>query len=377
MKRFSIICLIFLSFSIVCFAQSGRKITPTPTPQVTQATTETGYSESKPIVKSSDRILPTLRGGGTSQKQTQNQTQTNETLSDSEDEVIKVDTSLITIPVSVFDRNGLYIGNLRQENFKIFENGKEQEIAYFGTSDKPFTVVLLLDTSISAQRILPEIKQAARAFVEQLKPQDNVIVMEFDGDVEVLTEATNDRQMIYKAINRANIGSGTALYDAVDFALRKRLRKIEGRKAIILLTDGVDTTSFSSNYNKSVREAEESGVLIFPIHYNTLNDTIDQAGLYGGGSRQEIINAYALGRQYLKDLADNTGGTLFKAAATAAGLNEAFEGIAEELRSQYQIGYYPTEIGKAGDRKQIRVRFNRPNFIIKARDSYIVGATQK
>ncbi|HMS43848.1 MAG TPA: VWA domain-containing protein, partial [Pyrinomonadaceae bacterium] len=106
-----------------------------------------------------------------------------------------------------------------------------------GTSDKPFTVVLLLDTSISAKRILPEIKQAARAFVDQLKPQDSVIVIEFDGDVEVLAEATNDRQTIYQAINRANIGNGTAIYDAVDFSLRKRLRKIEGRKAIVLLTD--------------------------------------------------------------------------------------------------------------------------------------------
>lgn len=373
MKRIFIIGLfIFATFASVS-AQSGRKITATPTP--TPKPAEEGFSESKPNNGSTRIMPPNMKKKETLQEKAQKTTQNSDSTTDAEDEVIKVETSLITIPVSVFDRNGLYIPGLKQENFKIFENGIEQEIAYFGTSDKPFTVVLLLDTSISAKRILPEIKQAARAFVDQLKPQDSVIVIEFDGDVEVLAEATSDRQTIYQAINRANIGNGTAIYDAVDFSLRKRLRKIEGRKAIVLLTDGVDTQSFSSSYDKSIREAEEADVLIFPIHYNTLNDTLNDVQLSGGVSRRQIINDYALGRQYLQDLAASTGGTMFKAAATADGLREAFEGIAEELRKQYQIGYYPTETGKTGERKQIRVRVNRPNLIIKARDSYIVGAT--
>lgn len=371
MKKLIAICLVLFGFSLTALGQSGRKITATPTP--TPKPVEEGFSESKP--SATKRVIPNLRGGETRLPQTQTQTQQNETVSDSEDEVIKVETSLITIPVSVFDRNGVYIAGLKQENFKIFEDGKEQEIGYFGLSEKPFTVVLLLDTSVSAEKILPEIKQAARNFVDKLKPQDQVIVIEFDGDVEVLSEATNNRQELYRAINRANIGNGTSIYDAVDFSLRKRLRQIEGRKAIVLLTDGVDTQSTKSNYNKTVREAEESDVLIFPIHYNTFNDTINNPQAMGGATRQQIANEYALGRQYLKDLADNTGGTVFKAAATADGLNEAFEGIAEELRSQYQIGYYPTETGKAQQRKQIRVRVNRPNLIVKARDSYIVGAT--
>ncbi len=373
MKKLIAICLVLFGFSLVALGQSGRKITATPTP--TPKPVEEGFSESKP--SATKRIFPNLRGGDTSlpQMQTQTQTQQTESVSDSEDEVIKVETSLITIPVSVFDRNGVYSSGLKQENFKIFEDGKEQEIGYFGKSDTPFTVVLLLDTSISAEKILPEIKEAARNFVDKLKPQDQVIVIEFDGDVEVLAEATNNRQELYRAIDRANIGNGTSIYDAVDFSLRRRLQQIKGRKAIVLLTDGVDTQSRKSSYNKTIREAEESDVLIFPIHYNTFNDTINNPQAMGGASRQQIANEYALGRQYLKDLADNTGGTVFKAAATADGLNEAFEGIAEELRSQYQIGYYPTEAGKAQQRKQIRVRVNRPNLIVKARDSYIVGAT--
>ncbi len=373
MKKFASICLILLGFSIFAFGQSGRKISPTPTP--TPKPVEEGFSESKPNNGSTRILPPNMQKKETLEDKAQKTIQTSDKTTDADEEVIKIETSLITIPVSVFDRNGLYIPALKQENFKIFENGKEQEIAYFGTSDKPFTVVLLLDTSISAERILPEIKQAARNFVDQLQPQDQVIVMEFDGDIEVLAEATNDRETLYRAINRANIGNGTALYDAVDFSLRKRLRNIQGRKAIVLLTDGVDTQSLKSSYDKSIREAEEADVLIFPIHYNTLNDTLNNPQTSGGVSRRQIINDYALGRQYLKELADSTGGTMFKAAATAEGLKEAFEGIAEELRKQYQVGYYPTEIGKTGERKQIRVRVNRPNLIVKARDSYIVGAT--
>jgi Mg-chelatase subunit ChlD len=109
-------------------------------------------------------------------------------------------------------------------------------VAYFGTSEKPFTVVLLIDTSPSTEYKIDEIQAAARAFVDQLKPQDSVMVIEFDANVHVLTEPTNDRQKIYKAIQRADFGGGTSLYDAVEFSLRKRLDKIEGRKAIVLFT---------------------------------------------------------------------------------------------------------------------------------------------
>jgi hypothetical protein len=97
--------------------------------------------------------------------------------------VIKVNTDLVTIPVSVYDRNGLYVANLRRNDFKIFADGKEQEIAYFGSSDKPFTVVLMIDTSPSTAYRIEEIQDAARAFVDQLQPQDSVMVVEFAYNV--------------------------------------------------------------------------------------------------------------------------------------------------------------------------------------------------
>lgn len=383
MCRFALFSLFVLSFSLVVSAQSGRKIKPAPTPEAaTQQQNKEenpGFSESKPLPKRAVSPLPTLRSVPKTDAKTKSQTATKdpEVLSDSEDEVVKVETNLITIPVSVFDRNGLYIPDLSKDNFQIFEDGVEQTIEFFATTENPFTVVLLIDTSPSTEFKIEEIQQAAIAFVNQLKPQDAVMVIEFDANVHVLTEATTDRNLIFKGIRKADFGGGTSLYDAVDFSLRKRLNKIPGRKAIVLFTDGVDTTSTKVGYDSSLREAEEADATIFPIYYNTFFDQQRQnRGIFSpfptiirGNTRQE----YALGRQYLKDLADSTGGRVFNADNSPGGLTRTFESIAEELRRQYSIGYIPQEVGQTGQRKQIKVRVNRPNLIIRARDSYIVG----
>lgn len=380
MKRFAVIFLFTAWFSTAVFSQSGRRITPTPTPPA-PSVEESGYSESAP--SKPRRVYPPnwrednnpkSKKDKKPQLQQTNAPKTGETADD--EEIIKIEANLVTIPVSVFDRNGIYIPGLSQENFNVFENGKEQEITYFGTSDKPFTVVLMLDTSPSTEYQIEEIQSAAKAFVRQLKEQDSVLVIEFDGNIHVLTEATKDRQKINKAIDEADMGGGTSLYDAVDFSLRKRLNKIEGRKAIVLFTDGVDTTSDKSGYDENIRDAEEADVLIFPIQYNTFFDTRRNSSIILDpfGTRAED---YALGRKYLNDLAAVTGGRVFRPEATPDGLTAAFEGIAEELRRQYNIGYYPPEEGKTGERKQIKVRVNRANLIVRARDSYIVGANKQ
>jgi VWFA-related protein len=377
MREFVAVWLSVLGLFSIASAQSGRKITATPTPApVVAEKQEQNYSDSAPVKTRATNT--TLRGVNTNSKQ-QSQTipdnKSAEILNDG-DENLKVDTSLITIPVSVFDRNGIYIPNLSQEDFKIFEDGKEQEIGYFATSEKPFTVILLLDTSPSTEYKIEEIQNAAIAFVNQLKPQDSVMVIEFAWNVHVLTDVTTDRQKIYKAIKKADFGDGTSLYDAVNNALKKRLSKIEGRKAIVLFTDGVDTTSDAATYDSTLNLAEESDVTIFPIYYNTFFDNNRRNGSIlnipfprSGTTRSE----YALGRKYIDDLALVTGGRVFPAESTPGGLTGAFEGIAEELRRQYNIGYYPQEAGQIGQRKQIKVRVNRPNLVIRARDSYIVG----
>ena len=383
MRYISLLALIVFCVS-AGIAQSGRRIKPTPTP-IVERPDESTYSESTPRPKRPVWTPPSRREPQSTMVATK---PVADTTADTEEEV-KVETTLVTIPVSVYDRNGLYIPNLSKDNFKVFEDGKEQEIAYFGTSEKTFTVVLLIDTSPSTEYKIDEIRSAAVAFVDQLKPQDRVMVIEFDGNVHVLTEATSDRQAIYKGIRKADFGSGTALYDAVDFSLRKRLSQIEGRKAIVLFTDGVDTQSGKAGYDSTLALAEESDALIFPIYYNTYFDTRRQSTtvydpfpdpIWGRSRRTYPPSAgtrpedYALGRKYLEELADYTGGRIFRPESTPGGLTRAFEGIAEELRRQYQIGYVPADEGKPGARKQIKVRVDRPNLVIRSRDSYVVGS---
>jgi VWFA-related protein len=383
MSRFLSVVLV-LSLGILSIsAQSGRA-DPTPTPRPVVAEDAAQYSESKPRPS---RTAITERfpgiGIGTDRQTPANtnksaQVQQSAPAADDDGELLRIETNLITIPVSVFDRNGLYIPNIRQTEFKIFEDGVEQEIAYFGTTEKPFTVALVIDVSPSTAYKIEEIQRAAIAFVDQLKPQDKVIVIEFDHGIKVRTRATNKRETIYKAIRKADFGNGTSLYNAVDEAVRKQLARIPGRKAVVLFTDGVDTSSRRNSYDSTLKYVEESDSMIFPIYYNTYLDYGPRniggspdifSGTMAGVSAEE----YALGRKYLEDLADATGGRVFQPESTPGGLARAFEGIAEELRRQYNIGYVPKDEGKRGQRKSIKVRVERPNLIIRSRDSYIVG----
>jgi Ca-activated chloride channel homolog len=381
MKKLPILVLLVVLSFISGSAQSGRKIQPTPTP-LPKAESPDDYSESASQARR-PLIRPQLRGVPSSDQSVPSTTGTPSSVQG--EDIIKVETDLVTIPVSVFDRNGLYIPGLLQKDFKIYEDGKEQEIAYFGTSDKPFTVVLLIDVSPSTEYRIEEIQRAATAFVDQLKPQNRVMVIEFAASVHVLTEPTNDREQIYKAIRKTGFGDGTSLYEAVHLTIAKRLNGIEGRKAVVLFTDGVDTTSRKATYDSTLDEAEESDALIFPIYYNTLFDVQRQGG--GGNigfpptimGMPQIYNRgvaadYAVGKKYLDELATYTGGRVFRPESTPGGLTRAFEGIAEELRRQYNIGFVPKEEGKAGQRKQIKVRVNRPNLVVRSRDSYIVGS---
>jgi VWFA-related protein len=269
--------------------------------------------------------------------------------------VLRVETNLITIPVSVFDRNGLYIPGLRQNDFRIYEDGAEQTIAYFGAQDKPFTVALLLDTSPSTQYKIDEIHRAAEAFVGQLKPDDRVLVIEFNSSVKVQCEATTDREKIYKGINRAKFGDGTSLYNAVYEALVKQLGKIEGRKAVVLFTDGVDTTSRKHNYDDTLSYAEESDSLIFPIYYNTYYDNRQLGGGWGmiWGSPSIGTNAedYARGRRYLDDLAQATGGRVFRPESTPGGSNAPLRGSPKSSADSTTLAMFPrTKASRASER---------------------------
>jgi len=318
-----------------------------------------------------------------------------------EGDVVRVDTTLVTVPVSVLDRQGRFVPNLRREDFSVFENGVEQPVAYFEPAEKPFTVALLLDTSASTHFHLSEIKEAAIAFAKELRPQDRVLIVSFNDEVLLLTEATNDLNLIETVIEEnVNTGNSTRLYDAVDLAVKERLNKIKGRKAIVLFTDGVDTSSNPATYQSTLREVEELDALIYPIQYDTtdylramqgagsgtVTVVTTRRGPFGTTTSQQTYNVPANGGapipgttkadydradRYLHALADKTGGRLYQANDTAQ-LAQAFNRIAEELRRQYTLGYYPkTDNVDGHERHQIKVRVRQPNLAVKARDSYV------
>lgn len=289
------------------------------------------------------------------------------------EDILKVETALVTVPVSVLDRGGRFVSDLTKQDFKIFEDGKEQEIEYFGAAEQPLTVALVLDTSPSNELRVEQIQNAAISFVNQLKPNDSVMVIEFDSNVNVLTNLTTDRKKIEKAIRKADIGNGTSLYEAVEDVINKRLGNVEGRKAIVLFTDGVDTESSKADFESSVSAAEKSQSPFFIIYFDTLEENIK-----GGadptqfGTRPED---YELGRKYLLELSGKTGGLALYADLDK--LEPAFAAIAAELKQLYSLGYYPKEAGKIGQRKQLQVQISKPDVRVRARESYVVGGEPK
>jgi VWFA-related protein len=401
MKKFAAIFICLGLFALSVAAQTPRSTRPrvvaTPTPEPVQTNAPNQPTTKRP---------PVLLGDTKSNNQTQPSSSPEEVVED-DGEIIKVETNLVTMPVSVLDRNGRFVSGLRQQDFHIFENNMEQKIEYFASVEQPFTVVLMIDVSPSTAFLIDEIHAAAISFVNQLRRDDKVMVMSFDERVRVLSAPTNNRAVLREAILQAQFGEGTSLYEAVDYAISQQLQRIEGRKAVVLFTDGVDTTSRRATYQDTVKETEEIDALFYPIRYDTYTDMQSRnggssypsqqgsgsvvadilAGILGGGNVQigggnqrrrrgsgSSREEYEMGRRYLEELARNSGGRTFEANNN---LEVAFAGIAEELRRQYTIGYYPEVVGQKGERKQIRVRVKRANLVVRAKNSYVVGDNTK
>jgi VWFA-related protein len=387
-------CLLLVSLLIGAFvspltAQTRqRRVGQNPTPSAPSASTA-----SRPPVLGGTRT-------GTVQPSAQSPTINSGPEEVDAGDVIRVDTTLVTLPVSVTDRNGRYIPNLTKEDFRLWEDGVEQQVAFFASVDKPFSVVLMIDTSGSTRFRIEDIQDAAITFVNQLRLDDQVMVVSFDDDVRILTEFTGNRGRLRDAIRQARTGDGTKLYEAVDLVINQRLNRVSGRKAVVLFTDGVDTTSRRADYASNVRDAEEADALIYPVQYDTYSDVNSGGSTWPGAQRPnspadiliQILGGIGGGRtggggrsgggigssrsdyeqanRYLRDLAERTGARQFQADSTS-NLASAFGNIAEELRRQYSLGFYPKRPPQQGQRRQVRVRVNQPNLAVRARDSYI------
>lgn len=355
MRLITSILILVTALALSAAAQSGRT---------------KGYSESLSRSEAAEAPVVELK--------------TTEKKDDDENAVVRIETDLVTIPVRVTSKSGRPVPDILRTEFKVFENGVEQEIAYFSNQDEPFTVALMLDMSYSSVFKLTEIQDAALAFVNLLRKDDKVMVVSFDEKVRVLCMPTDNRKALRYAIEGAKIASGTSIYSAFDKVLNENFRNVPGRKAIIILTDGVDTTSVTKKAADIIRDVDELDTLIYPIQYDTFDDVRksrrkDAQIQYDDDDKPYIVESplvkgekesdYETAREFLQDLASHTGGRVQR-VSSATNLNAAFARIVEELRKTYSLGYYPSSEKTPGKQYSIRVRVYRQELNIRARDNY-------
>lgn len=300
-------------------------------------------------------------------------------------DVLRVATDLVTIPVRIATRDGKPVKSVLKNEFEIFENDVEQQIAYFSNDEQPFTVALVLDMSYSSVFKLDDIRTAARIFILKLRPHDRVTVISFDEKPQVLCEPTNDRRVLQLAIEGARLGSGTALYDTLDSVVADKLSTVPGRRAVVLLSDGVDTSSSRSNASTVERRFAEDDTIVYTLQYNTFEDVkksreknaeirfdeddrpyLVQRAPVKGERELDYQKAHA----FLTAVSEGSGGRVYRVSSTT-NLNDAFSDIAGELRRIYSLGYYPNEDRHPGAVYDIKVRVYRPNLKITARNHYL------
>lgn len=338
-----------------------------------------------------------------------------------EGDVVRVDTQLVSVPAVVIDSSGRPISGLRPENFRIVEDGQPQTIANFGTAETPFEIALLLDTSGSTRDDVALIRAAANSFIEALRPGDRVGVVAFNtaqtvqrpiAAVEVLTPLTDDREVLRAAIENLGSSQGTPYYDGLervaDSIFSEPARdEVRGRRAIVALTDGVDSSS-NSDFATAKVKLSRAGVACYFIQVNTedfvedrlMKDCQDDGQLalsqkqiqryrelFFPKAKAENFNSfcqmgpfermsisrelYNLARREMNDLARVSGGRSF-VAATLADARAAFARVAADIGTLYSLGYYPTNKARDGKFRSIKleVRGLKDKTQIRARDGY-------
>jgi VWFA-related protein len=301
-------------------------------------------------------------------------------------DTITIDTNLISVPVIVSDRDNRYVANLKVEAFHLFDNQIEQKISYFDTGEEPLNVVLMLDTSFSTSGVLDEIKKAAKEFLKDLRPQDRAMVVTFDWEVNKLTDLTNDRRQLQDGIKHAKVGkyAGTLLNDALTDISTNVLQPIRGRKAIILLSDGEDHGSVTNMDNLLTAESE-ADAMIYSIYYRPEMQRMFGMPKRGGSSGRRHPFDYAMpqrpgppqgrprrrneGFDLMEKLAEVTGGRFYQGETDE--LKETFALIADELRHQYRLGFYPDSLKRDGAVHALQVKVNLPDVSVRSRHEYL------
>lgn len=317
---------------------------------------------------------------------------------------LRINTELVSIDITVTDPTGRKnTPVLKAEDFVIYEDGARQQISNFATTEVPFNVVLLIDTSGSTREDLAIIRRAAARFLNELRSEDRVAVVAFNDQVELYAELISSRARLELALDRLEQGAGSAFYDAVHLSLDEILNKIPGRKAIVALTDGVDSTGYYQ-YEQLLPEVERAGTALYFLEWDT--EAYTEAGLLRDCSDEthfkfsrkqmkkyfrEAENPrlpfdshctippeerrrmnhflYQAAHNEVRTLANQTGGQVYP----VKNLNElepVFARIATELRTQYSLAYYPTNDKRDGTWRKLRVEIKRKGWTARTRPGY-------
>ena len=289
---------------------------------------------------------------------------------------LQVNVNVVNLFFNVKDKHGTLIPNLTRNDFKVYEDGQPQTIKYFAAeSDQPLTLGILIDSSVSQERVLPMEKEVGAAFLKEvLRPKDEAFVISFDVNVDLLQDFTNSTRVLRTALDQAKINGGggcggipgvgqgpvpcgnpkgTLLYDAVYLAGHDKLANEVGRKAMIILTDGEDQGS-----QETIRQAIEAAQKSDSICYVLL---IADRGFYG-------LGGYS-GDRAMKELAQETGGRVISVGNKPEKLKQAFDQIAEELRTQYSIGYTPSNPKRDGSFRRVQVK-TKDGYKVQCRSGY-------
>ena len=271
---------------------------------------------------------------------------------DDEEEVVRVNSDLVLLNVTVTDSGGRYVHKLNRAEFKIFEDGREQRIGLFSVEETPFAAAILLDTSGSMERRLTLARAAAIRFLEGLREEDVAAVYHFDSKVERLQDFTPGRDLPPVAYDLGSKGM-TSLNDAIVLAAKDIAKRPEKRRAIIVLSDGMDTKSAASA-DKALNAALEANATVYTVDMTdpllNMSDKMRAAGS-------------------LKNFAAKSGGRYVSKPGGQA-LDEAFRGILDELSNQYTLGYRPENTVRDGRWRSIQIKLARPEINARTRDGY-------
>ena len=302
------------------------------------------------------------------------------------DDLIKVDSAIVRVNVGVVDQRGRPVMTLGRKDFEVFEDGTKQEITRFETTTAPFSVVMLLDMSGSTKSFRQNIKLSAARFLDALGPEDRVAVVEFYSKINLLTDFTADRARAAYAISAADGSGDTDLYKALLFSLDKLGRENSRRKAIVVLTDGVDTGTrnedrkllaslspeavgsairpdASESLTKILGRSDLQGVTIYPLAL----PTGDPAKLADPSPLQ--VELYRAARARLRLMAERTGGTMNEIERLDQ-MATLYAAVAADLRTLYTLEYQPTNAKRDGQWRAIRVGVANPEFVSRSKTGY-------